>query len=155
MRAGGFGRRGSRNEAAFSTRARRRCRSRICLGRSGGIEYARHVAGLERANSTEFEEDPKYKVIFKLRDLIGVEALGGTMRLGKYPCELSPGSFAARAYGENLISERHRHRYEVNHEFVPRLREAGSPYGNVAGQEFGEIIERTDHPVSLLPVPPG
>ncbi len=77
----------------------------ICLGlQTAVIEFARNVAGLEGANSTEFEDDPKHKVIYKLRDLIGVEALGGTMRLGKYPCDLAPGSFAARAYGESRRS---------------------------------------------------
>ena len=102
---GGFGRRGVEG----MMRAIRYAREKkvpffgICLGlQTAVIEYARNVAGLEGANSTEFEEEPKHKVIFKLRDLIGVEALGGTMRLGKYPCELAPGSFAARAYGESL-----------------------------------------------------
>jgi CTP synthase len=121
----------------------------ICLGlQTAVIEYARDVAGLEAANSTEFEEDPKHKVIFKLRDLIGVEALGGTMRLGKYPCELSPGSFAARAYGEPLVWERHRHRYEVNQEFLPRLKEAGMSFtGMSPDRKFVEIIElHEDHP---------
>ena len=121
----------------------------ICLGlQSAVIEYARHVAGLEGANSTEFEEDPPYKVIFKLRDLIGVEALGGTMRLGKYPCELSTGSFAARAYGESAISERHRHRYEVNQEFLPALKEAGMSFtGMSPDRKFVEIVElHADHP---------
>ncbi len=121
----------------------------ICLGlQSAVIEYARNVAGIEDANSTEFEDDPKHKVIFKLRDLIGVEALGGTMRLGKYPCELSAGSFAARAYGEPLIWERHRHRYEVNQEFLPRLKEAGMSFtGMSPDKKFVEIIElHEDHP---------
>ena len=91
---GGFGRRGVEG----MMRAIRYAREKkvpffgICLGlQTAVIEYARNVAGLEDANSTEFDEEPKHKVIFKLRDLIGVEALGGTMRLGKYPCELSPG----------------------------------------------------------------
>ena len=121
----------------------------ICLGlQTAVIEYARNVAGLEEANSTEFEDDPKHKVIFKLRDLIGVEALGGTMRLGKYPCDLAPGSFAARAYGEAQIWERHRHRYEVNQEFLPRLREAGLSFtGMSPDRKFVEIIElHEDHP---------
>ena len=100
---GGFGRRGVEG----MMRAIRYAREKkvpffgICLGlQTAVIEYARNVAGLEGANSTEFDDEPKHRVIFKLRDLIGVEALGGTMRLGKYPCELAPGSFAARAYGE-------------------------------------------------------
>jgi CTP synthase len=87
-------------------------------------------------------------VIFKLRDLIGVEALGGTMRLGKYPCELAAGSLAARAYGAGAISERHRHRYEVNQEYLPALREAGLSFSGMSpDRKFVEIIElREDHP---------
>ncbi len=70
----------------------------ICLGmQTAVIEFARNVCGLEGANSTEFDEEPQHKVIYKLRDLIGVEALGGTMRLGKYPCELSPRAPSPRA----------------------------------------------------------
>jgi CTP synthase len=148
---GGFGRRGVEGmmRAIQYAREKKVPYFGICLGlQTAVIEYARHVAGLEGANSTEFDEDPKHKVIFKLRDLIGVEALGGTMRLGKYPCELSPGSFAARAYGENVISERHRHRYEVNHEFVPQLKEAGMSFtGMSPDRKFVEIIElHADHP---------
>jgi CTP synthase len=148
---GGFGRRGVEGmmHAIRYAREKKVPFFGICLGlQAAVIEYARHVAGLEGANSTEFEEDPKHKVIFKLRDLIGVEALGGTMRLGKYPCELSAGSFAARAYGENLISERHRHRYEVNHEYVPLLKEAGMSFtGMSPDRKFVEIVElHDDHP---------
>jgi CTP synthase len=148
---GGFGRRGVEGmmRAIQYAREKKVPFFGICLGlQTAVIEYARHVAGLDGANSTEFDEDPKYKVIFKLRDLIGVEALGGTMRLGKYPCELSPGSFAARAYGESPISERHRHRYEVNHEFVPILKEAGLSFtGMSPDKKFVEIIElHEDHP---------
>ena len=148
---GGFGRRGVEG----MMRAIRYAREKkvpffgICLGlQTAVIEFARNVAGLEDANSTEFEEEPKFKVIYKLRDLIGVEALGGTMRLGKYPCELAQGSFAARAYGENLIWERHRHRYEVNQEFLPRLKEAGMSFtGMSPDRKFVEIIElHVDHP---------
>ena len=121
----------------------------ICLGlQTAVIEFARHVCGLEGANSTEFDEEPKHKVIYKLRDLIGVEALGGTMRFGKYPCDLAPGSFAARAYGETPISERHRHRYEVNQEYLPVLKERGLSFtGMSPDRKFVEIIElHEDHP---------
>src|SRR5262249_4238538 len=103
---GGFGRRGVEGTVRATRYARgtKAPRSGICPGlQTAVIEYARNVAGLEGANSTEFDEEPVSKVIYKLRDLIGVEALGGTMRLGKYPCDLSPGSFAARAYGESQI----------------------------------------------------
>ena len=98
----------------------------ICLGmQCAVIEYARNVCGLKDANSTEFDTTAPHKVIYMLRDLLGVEALGGTMRLGKYPCDLREGSLARRAYGEAQISERHRHRYEVNQRIPPELRDAG------------------------------
>jgi len=148
---GGFGRRGVEGmmRAIQYAREKKVPYFGICLGlQTAVIEFARNVAGLEAANSTEFEDDPKHKVIYKLRDLIGVDALGGTMRLGKYPCDLSAGSFAARAYGESLIWERHRHRYEVNQEFLPRLKEAGMSFtGMSPDKKFVEIIElRDDHP---------
>jgi CTP synthase len=148
---GGFGKRGVEGmlKAIRYAREKRVPYFGICLGlQTAVIEFSRNVLGLEQANSTEFDEDTPHKVIFKLRDLIGVEALGGTMRLGKYPCELSPGSFAARAYGESSISERHRHRYEVNQEYVSALRDAGMSFtGMSPDRKFVEIIEiHEDHP---------
>jgi CTP synthase len=120
----------------------------ICLGmQCATIEFARNVVGMVGANSTEFDDESPYKVIYKLRDLIGVDALGGTMRLGKYPCRLKEGSIAHEAYAGDLIDERHRHRYEVNPEYVPQLEERGfhvtglSPDG-----KFVEIIELEGHP---------
>jgi CTP synthase len=85
------------------------------------IEFARNVAGLEGADSTEFDTDANHPIIFKLRDLIGVEALGGTMRLGAYPCKLKEGSLAAKIYGAPEISERHRHRFEFNPRYEDEL----------------------------------
>jgi CTP synthase len=148
---GGFGKRGTEGmiRAIQYAREKKVPFFGICLGlQCAVIEFARNVCGLEGANSTEFEEEPKYKVIYKLRDLIGVEALGGTMRLGKYPAELSPGSFAARAYGEPLVWDRHRHRYEVNQEFLPTLKEHGLSFtGMSPDKKFVEIIEyHQDHP---------
>jgi CTP synthase len=119
----------------------------ICLGlQCAVIEYARNVARLEGANSSEFDASAPYPVIDILagQDL---STLGGTMRLGAYPCRLSPGSKAARAYGGELIYERHRHRYEVNPRLRRRLEDAGlvcsgeSPDGTLV-----EIIEVADHP---------
>jgi CTP synthase len=111
------------------------------------IEYARNVCGIAGANSTEFEPNAPNKVIYMLRDLIGVDALGGTMRLGKYPCDLSEGSLARRAYGEATISERHRHRYEVNQEYLPALRDAGMTFcGMSPDRKFVEMVELSDHP---------
>ncbi len=120
----------------------------ICLGmQCAVIEFARNVCGLTNANSTEFDPNAPHKVIYKLRDLIGVEALGGTMRLGKYPCDLSEGSLARRAYGEPQVFERHRHRYEVNQEYVPALREAGlAVTGLSPDRKFVEMVELPDHP---------
>ena len=120
----------------------------ICLGmQCATIEFARNMAGMVGANSTEFDDEAPYKVIYKLRDLIGVDALGGTMRLGKYPCNLKEGSIAREAYGVEMVEERHRHRYEANPEYIPQLEDRGfrvtglSPDG-----KFVEIIELEDHP---------
>src|SRR5918997_2210306 len=89
------------------------------------IEYARNVCGLERANSSEFDNATPHRVIYKLRELKGVDELGGTMRLGAYTCRLADGSFARAAYGAEEISERHRHRYEFNREFESILTSKG------------------------------
>ncbi|HXI11571.1 MAG TPA: CTP synthase [Thermoanaerobaculia bacterium] len=120
----------------------------ICLGmQCATIEFARHMAGMVGANSTEFDEEAPYKVIYKLRDLIGVDALGGTMRLGKYPCTLTEGSIAADAYGVSSIDERHRHRYEVNPEYVPQLIDKGLRISGLSPDgKFVEIIELANHP---------
>lgn len=111
------------------------------------IEFAQNVAGLPRADSTEFNENAEDKVIFKLRDLVGVEQLGGTMRLGAYPCALTRGSKAHQAYGSLEISERHRHRYEFNHAYRPQLEKAGLSFSGVSPDGvFIEMIELKDHP---------
>src|SRR5207244_9593035 len=90
----------------------------ICLGmQTMVIEYARNVCGLERANSSEFDMSTPHRVIYKLRELKGVDELGGTMRLGAWPCLLKEETFAHQAYGAAEISERHRHRYEFNREY--------------------------------------
>ena len=120
----------------------------ICLGlQCAVIEAARNLLGLARADSTEFDESAPDQVIFKLRDLLGVDEMGGTMRLGAYPAELAEGSLARRAYGEATISERHRHRYEVNATFVPRLEAAGMRFAGMSpDRKFVEIVEYADHP---------
>jgi CTP synthase len=120
----------------------------ICLGmQCATIEFARNVCGMVGANSTEFDDEAPYKVIFKLRDLIGVDALGGTMRLGKYPCDMKEGSLVRDAYGLDSIEERHRHRYEVNPEYVPRLEERGFHVTGISPDgKFVEIIELAGHP---------
>jgi CTP synthase len=120
----------------------------ICLGmQCATIEFARSVNGMVGANSTEFDEEAPYKIIYKLRDLIGVDALGGTMRLGKYPCVLKEGSIARQAYGTDLVEERHRHRYEVNPEYIPQLESNGLVVsGTSPDGKFVEIVELADHP---------
>jgi CTP synthase len=120
----------------------------ICLGmQTMVIEYARNVCGMEHANSTEFDPAAPARVIFKLRELKGVDELGGTMRLGAYPCNLAEGSFARAAYGVPQISERHRHRYEFNREFEPILTEHGLKLtGQTPDTIYVEICEIADHP---------
>ncbi|MFM9886547.1 MAG: glutamine amidotransferase-related protein, partial [Burkholderiales bacterium] len=120
----------------------------ICLGmQTLVIEFARNVCGLEGADSTEFDPDPKHRVIFKLRELKGVDELGGTMRLGQYPCKLAESSFARAAYGQEMINERHRHRYEFNREFERVLTANGLRLtGQTPDGVYVEICEIADHP---------
>ncbi len=120
----------------------------ICLGlQAAVIEFARNVCGLGGAHSTEFDSQPAYKVIYKMRELVGVDQMGGTMRLGKYPCRLTPSSLAWNAYGADEVWERHRHRYEVNPEYVPLFEERGLVIsGKSPDRIFVEVIELEDHP---------
>ncbi|WP_372714681.1 CTP synthase [Ilyobacter sp.] len=122
----------------------------ICLGmQSVVIEYARNVVGWKTAHSSEFDKETKYPVIDILPDQKNIEDMGGTMRLGVYPCKLEEGSLARELYNEELIYERHRHRYEFNNEFKDEIQNAGliisgsSPDGRLA-----EIVEisREEHP---------
>ena len=112
-------------------------------------------SGMVGANSTEFDDESPYKVIYKLRDLIGVDALGGTMRLGKYPCALKEGSIAREAYGAELVEERHRHRYEVNPEYVPAARGERLPRDRRVARRQVRRDHRARRPsvVPRLPVP--
>ncbi len=123
----------------------------ICLGmQCACIEYARNAAGLAGANSTEFDPQTRHKIIFKLRELLGVDEMGGTMRLGAWPCRLEPGSLAAAAYGTLEISERHRHRYEFNSEYEKPLAAAGLRIsGRTPDQMYVEIVEIPGHPFFL------
>jgi CTP synthase len=120
----------------------------ICLGmQCATIEYARDLAGLNHADSTEFDPQTPYRVIYKLRELLGVDEMGGTMRLGAWPCLLEPDSFAQKAYGKTEISERHRHRYEFNREFEKTLIAAGLRItGRTPDENYVEIVEVPDHP---------
>jgi len=120
----------------------------ICYGMQlAVIEYARHVAGLERANSREIDPGTPHPVIDLLPEQRGVEAKGATMRLGAWPCVLTPGSRALDSYGHSEISERHRHRYEFNPEYRERLMAAGLQLsGSSPDGKLVEIVEVADHP---------
>jgi CTP synthase len=120
----------------------------ICLGmQCMTIEYARNVCGIKDATSSEFDADTEHAVIYKLRDLLGVEEMGGTMRLGAYPCKLKEGSLARRIYGTPEISERHRHRYEVNQKYLQNLSEHGLVISGLSPDgKFVEMVELPDHP---------
>ena len=123
----------------------------ICLGmQTACIEFARNVAGLAGANSGEFDPATPHRIIYKLRELTGVEEMGGTMRLGAWACKLEPGSLAAKAYGATEISERHRHRYEFNREYEPVLTGAGLRLtGTTPDATYVEIVEIPTHPFFL------
>ena len=120
----------------------------ICLGlQCAVIEYARNVCGLSGANSAEFDPVAPHKVIDLLPDQREVNAKGGTMRLGLYPILLSEGSLASRAYGQGIILERHRHRYEVNNDYLQTLEKGGLRISGIwAEKQLVEIVELTDHP---------
>jgi len=123
----------------------------ICLGmQTACIEYARNVCGLKDANSGEFDPATPYRIIYKLRELTGVEEMGGTMRLGAWDCVLEPGSLAAHAYGAHEISERHRHRYEFNREYEAVLTGGGLRItGTTPDSTYVEIVEIPTHPFFL------
>ena len=123
----------------------------ICLGmQTACIEYARNVCGLTGANSSEFDPATPHRVIYKLRELTGVEEMGGTMRLGAWPCMLETDSRAAQAYGETEISERHRHRYEFNREYEAVLTGGGLRItGTTPDATYVEIVEIPSHPFFL------
>ena len=123
----------------------------ICLGmQTACIEYARNVCGLKDANSGEFDPATPYRIIYKLRELTGVEEMGGTMRLGAWDCVLEPDSLAANAYGPTEISERHRHRYEFNREYEAILTGGGLRItGTTPDATYVEIVEIPTHPFFL------
>ncbi len=147
---GGFGIRGTQGkiEAVRFARERKVPFFGICLGlQMAAIEFARNVLGLEGANSVEFDEDTNHPVVSLMADQKTVTAKGGTMRLGAYACTLKPGSLAHRLYGREEISERHRHRYEVNNEYRKRFEEKGLIASGI-NQDLGlvEILELAGHP---------
>ena len=150
---GGFGVRGWEGKIATA----KYCRTKkipyfgVCLGMQVlATEFARHVLGHKDANSTEIDLETKHPVISMLNEQKGIENLGGTMRLGAYPCQLNEASLAFQAYGKDLISERHRHRYEFNSKYLTEFEEHGAkvtgpnPEGGLC-----EVLELIHHPWML------
>jgi CTP synthase len=147
---GGFGDRGieGKIQAIRYARERHVPYFGICLGmQCAVIEYARHVCGLEGANSTEFDPAPPHNVIDLLPEQRNITDKGGTMRLGLYPVVLAEGSDASKAYGQGAIQERHRHRYEVNNDYLSTLEKNGLKISGIwAEKQLVEIIELAGHP---------
>jgi len=147
---GGFGNRGTRGmmKAAEYARTHGVPYFGICYGfQWAAVEYARNVCGLSDADSTECNPETPHNVIYKLRDLLGIDDLGGTMRLGSYECDIAPGSLAHRIYGTTRIQERHRHRYEFNCLYENAVTEGGLMIsGRSPDGKFVEIVELPGHP---------
>jgi len=147
---GGFGVRGIEGKV----RAARWAREQgvpylgVCLGMQVAVvEFARHVAGLEDANSAEFDPVTPHPVIDLMREQRDVHDMGGTMRLGAYPCKVIPNTKGYRAYGEAVIYERHRHRFEVNNAYRQQLTDAGLVISGLSPDErLVEMVELPDHP---------
>lgn len=120
----------------------------ICIGLQCAVtEFARNVSGMKKANSTEMDDQTPYPVISLLTEQLGVKEMGGTMRLGAYPCRVIPKTLAAKAYGEKIIFERHRHRYEFNNYYKERLEKEGMVFCGVSPDgALVEMIELKNHP---------
>jgi CTP synthase len=147
---GGFGERGSEGKIAAIQHARENKIPffGICLGmQMAVIEFSRHVCGLNEAHSTEFHEEAENPVIHIMADQKKVKGKGGTMRLGAYPCDLQAGTLARRIYGMESLTERHRHRFEFNNDYLEKLKDCGlilsglNPDSNLV-----EVVELEDHP---------
>jgi len=146
---GGFGKRGIEGKIAAATFAleNKKPYLGLCLGLQVAVIAAARKAGLEDANSTEFDEATKNDVVYIMEGQAGKESTGGTLRLGNYEAKLQPGSVVEKAYGSDTTIERHRHRYEVNQKFTPEIEKGGlvisgtSPDGKLV-----EYVEAKDHP---------
>ena len=147
---GGFGERGWEGKMA----AAKHCRETglpyfgICFGMQVmAVEFARNVLGKKKANSTEIDPKTPDPVISLLSEQEGVKDLGGTMRLGSYPCSLTRNTKVAKLYGKSVVHERHRHRYEFNHAYAKSFEESGLLVaGKLKGEKLCEILENRDHP---------
>lgn len=147
---GGFGIRGIEGKIKAVTYARENKIPflGICLGmQCAVIEFARNVVNLEGASSSEFDRATPYPVIDLMPDQRNVADMGGTMRLGSYPCKVQPSTKVQKAYGESLILERHRHRFEVNNVWRSQLEEAGMKFsGTSPDNKLVEVVELPEHP---------
>ncbi len=147
---GGFGGRGAEGKIQAIRYARERGVPffGICLGLQMAVmEYARNICGLTGANSAEFNPDAQYLVVDLMPDQRGVKDKGGTMRLGAFPCTIARGSLAHRLYGADEISERHRHRYEVNNAYRQRLEADGLVLSGLSpDKHLVEMVELPNHP---------
>jgi CTP synthase len=147
---GGFGDRGTEGkiEAIRFAREKKIPFFGICLGMQlAVVEFARHICDMAGANSSEFDKNAAFPVIDLMPDQRGVLEKGGTMRLGAYPCSLEKATVAADAYGTTTVSERHRHRYEVNNKFRERMAQKGLVLsGTSPDQRLVEMVELPDHP---------
>jgi CTP synthase len=147
---GGFGVRGTEGkiQAVKYAREQKVPFFGICLGlQMAVVEYARHVLGLPQANSLEFDEKTPNPVVSLMESQAQVKDKGGTMRLGAYSCQLAPHSLAHKLYGQPVISERHRHRFEVNNQYRQRLSDAGLVFSGLNRElDLVEMVELTDHP---------
>jgi CTP synthase len=150
---GGFGSRGieGKIQAARYAREHKVPYLGLCLGMQlMVVEFGRHVFKDEEVNSTEFDRSTRYPVIDLMDEQRGVTDMGGTMRLGLYPCQLQPGTIAARAYGQTLVEERHRHRFEFNNAYREVFEKHGMRYSGLSpDHRLVEIAELADHPFML------
>jgi CTP synthase len=147
---GGFGERGSEGKIAAIRYARENNIPffGICLGmQMAVVEFARHVCGIENAYSREFNEQAEHAVVDLMESQKGVDTMGGTMRLGSYPCDLKENTLARRIFGKPHVADRHRHRYEFNNAYREQLAAAGLVISGVyPDADLVEIIELEDHP---------
>ena len=146
---GGFGQRGTEGKIQAIRYARENDVPMlgVCLGMQlTCIEFARHVLNLDGANSAELDPNTKYPIIDIMRDQIDIEDMGGTLRLGLYPCKLKPGSKAAAAYGnQEVVQRRHRHRYEFNTKFREQFEAEGFVFSGVSpDNRLMEVVELPD-----------